>query len=487
MSMTLHEMRFLELAHHSVWLVPTKRERISRFIDGLNYQLHFVMTWESVSGTWFDEVVDITRRLEFVCSLEHEEREAKKPRGLGGFNGVSSGGQSQYSRGRPYRPAQMGLPVHRGASASHGSYSAPMGSSGSYSGSRGTLQYLPPFFERGCFECEELGHVKRYFPRLSGGPIQQWIQAVTFVPVTSPPAQAVRSGAQAAGGRPRGKGRSGGSQARFYSIPARPEAVALDTVITCIVSICHRWSDECEKSFQKLKTAMTTTSVLVLPSTSSSYTVYCDTSRIGIGCVLMLDGIVIAYASLQLNPHENNYHVHYLALIAIVHALKIWRHYLYGVSYEDYDITILYHPEKANVVADALSRKEVSMSSLAFIPIGERHLATDVQALANKKANVVADALSRKAASMSSLAFIPIGERPLAANVQALANKERQYDDLYLLVLKDMVQHGDAKDVTIGDDGVLRMRGQICVPNVDGLLILSKYYYCTQCVKALEL
>jgi len=95
-----------------------------------------------------------------------------------------------------------------------------------------------------------------------------------------------------------------------------------------------RWSDECEESFQKLKTALTTAPVLVLPSASSSYTVYCDASRIGIRCVLMQEGRVIAYASRQLKPHEKNYHVHDLELAAIIHALKIWRHYLYSVSCE---------------------------------------------------------------------------------------------------------------------------------------------------------
>jgi len=83
------------------------------------------------------------------------------------------------------------------------------------------------------------------------------------------------------------------------------------------------WSDECEASFQKLKTALTITLVLVLPSASGSYTVYCDSSRVGIGCVLMQEGRVIAYASRQLKPHERNYPVHDLELVAIVHALKI--------------------------------------------------------------------------------------------------------------------------------------------------------------------
>ncbi|XP_070055191.1 NAC transcription factor 29-like [Nicotiana tomentosiformis] len=77
-----------------------------------------------------------------------------------------------------------------------------------------------------------------------------------------------------------------------------------------------RWSSECEESFQKLKTALATTPVLVLPSASGSYAVYYYASWIGIGCVLMQEGRVIAYVSRQLKPHEKKYPVHYLELAA---------------------------------------------------------------------------------------------------------------------------------------------------------------------------
>ncbi|XP_070032170.1 uncharacterized protein [Nicotiana tomentosiformis] len=122
-------MRFSELARHAIWLVPTERERIKRFINGLNYQLRFVMTRENASGARFDEVIDIARRLELILSQDREEREAKRPGGWCGFSGVSSGVQSHHCRGRPYRPAQMALLVHRSASVSHGSYSAHSGKS----------------------------------------------------------------------------------------------------------------------------------------------------------------------------------------------------------------------------------------------------------------------------------------------------------------------------------------------------------------------
>ena len=96
------------------------------------------------------------------------------------------------------------------------------------------------------------------------------------------------------------------------------------------------WSDACERSFQALKTYLTTAPVLVLPDVSRSFDIYCDASRQGLGCVLMQGGKVVAYASRQLRPHELNYPTHDLELAAVVHSLKIWRHYLIGNRCEVY-------------------------------------------------------------------------------------------------------------------------------------------------------
>ncbi|CAN6709765.1 unnamed protein product [Malus baccata var. baccata] len=128
------------------------------------------------------------------------------------------------------------------------------------------------------------------------------------------------------------------------------------------------------------------TPILALPDDSGEFEVYTDASLSGFGCVLMQHGKVITYASRQLKTHERNYPTHDLELGAVIFALKIWRHYLYGekcriftdhksLKYvftkkelnlrqrrwmkliSDYDCSIEYHPGHANAVADALSRK----------------------------------------------------------------------------------------------------------------------------------
>ena len=97
-----------------------------------------------------------------------------------------------------------------------------------------------------------------------------------------------------------------------------------------------KWIEECEASFQELKKCLVTAPVLILPDQRKDYQVYCDTSRRGLGAVLMQEGRVVSYASQQLKPHELNYAMHDLELAAVVHALKTWRHFLIGNHCELY-------------------------------------------------------------------------------------------------------------------------------------------------------
>ena len=83
-----------------------------------------------------------------------------------------------------------------------------------------------------------------------------------------------------------------------------------------------RWSDKCEESFKKLKTLLISSPVLTLPEEGVEFTMYCDASGVGLGCVLMQKGTVIAYASRKLKSHEKNYPTHDLELAAVVFVLK---------------------------------------------------------------------------------------------------------------------------------------------------------------------
>lgn len=151
------------------------------------------------------------------------------------------------------------------------------------------------------------------------------------------------------------------------------------------------WSPQAEEAFTKLKETLITAPILALPDQDKPYAIYTDASRVGLGCVLMQEDRVIAYASRQLRKHEENYPTHDLEMAAVVFALKIWRSYLYGAVVRvftdhkslkylftqpdlnlrqrrwmefitDYDLEIQYHPGKANAVADALSRRKVDVS-----------------------------------------------------------------------------------------------------------------------------
>ena len=96
------------------------------------------------------------------------------------------------------------------------------------------------------------------------------------------------------------------------------------------------WNDSCERAFQELKRRLTSAPILVVSERGQEYSVYCDASKDGLGCVLMQSGRVVAYGSRQLKKHKQNYPTHDMELAAIVFALKIWRYYLYGEEFEVY-------------------------------------------------------------------------------------------------------------------------------------------------------
>ena len=241
------------------------------------------------------------------------------------------------------------------------------------------------------------------------------------------------------------------------------------------------WSDDCEKSFQELKRRLTTAPVLALPVAGIDYVVYSDASRKGLGCVLMQQNKVIAYASRQLKSYEQNYPTHDLELAVVVFALKIWRHYLYGEKTEiftdhqslkyifsqkelnlrqrrwlellkDYDVNIQYHPGKANVVADALSRKSCALTAVWITQ--QVPLAQEIQAL---QLEVITPGEAQKLSALQVQSVL----------IDRL--KEAQKQDKLVLRVLDKLKAGESSDFSCTSDGTLLFKGRLVVPRDEGL------------------
>ncbi|TYK13576.1 pol protein [Cucumis melo var. makuwa] len=234
-------------------------------------------------------------------------------------------------------------------------------------------------------------------------------------------------------------------------------------------------SPACESSFQELKQKLVSAPVLTMPEGSGSFVIYSDASKKGLGCVLMQQGRVVAYASRQLKSHEQNYPTHDLELAAVVFALKIWRHYLYGKKIQiftdhkslkyfftqkklnmrqrrwlelmkDYDCEILYHPGKANVVTDALSRKVAHSAALII-----------------KQAPLLRDFERAEIA-------VSVGEvtsQLTHLSVQSTLRQriiDAQLNDPYLVEKRRLVKAGQGEDFFISSDDGLTFEGCLCLP-----------------------
>ena len=237
------------------------------------------------------------------------------------------------------------------------------------------------------------------------------------------------------------------------------------------------WNEESENAFQELKRKLTIALVLTAPICGKLYTIYCDASTVGLGCVLMQQGKVVAYASRQLKQHERNYPTHDLELAAVVFALKTWRHYLYGEKFEvysdhkslkyiftqkdlnsrqrrwmetleDYDFALHYHPGKANVVADALSRKSVGQLSSLELREFEMHA-------------VIEDFELCLGLEGHGPCLYSISARPMV--IQRIV--EAQVHDEFLEKVKaQLVTDEVDENWSMYEDGSVRFKGRLCVP-----------------------
>jgi hypothetical protein len=239
-----------------------------------------------------------------------------------------------------------------------------------------------------------------------------------------------------------------------------------------------KWTHECQESFNQLKFRLMSPPVLIMPDLQKGFDIYCDACCQGLGCVLMQEGHVIAYASFQLRKHELNYPTYDLELAVVVHALKIWRHYIMGTKCQvytdhkslnyiftykdlnlrqrrwldlikDYDLEIHYHPGKANMDADALSWKEhVHVAIVTQLP---DELAEDFEKL---NLGIVAHAEG-----------VTIEVEPtLEQEIQ-----KGQISDVKIQEIKDLMAEGRGIDFMEDEQGTIWFKNRICVPEIDSL------------------
>ncbi|KAA3457096.1 DNA/RNA polymerases superfamily protein [Gossypium australe] len=227
-------------------------------------------------------------------------------------------------------------------------------------------------------------------------------------------------------------------------------------------------TEKWQQSFEKLKALLTEAPVLVQPEPRKEFVVYSDASLNGLGC-----GKVIAYASRQLKPHEKNYPTHDFESAAIVFALKIWRQHLYG--------------EKCRVFTDheslkyLMTQKELNIRQRRWLDLlNDYELVIDYH---QGKANVVADALSRKSlfalrAMNTRLALSDDGSvlhelraRPIF--LQEIC--EAQKSDSDLQAKRDQCELGMESDIRISSDGCLMFRDKVCVPRDDEIIQKNLY------------
>jgi hypothetical protein len=235
------------------------------------------------------------------------------------------------------------------------------------------------------------------------------------------------------------------------------------------------WNEKCEEALHTLRAHLTTAPVLAQPDTSRPFDIYCDASGIGLGCVLMQNNRVIAYASRALRAHEQNYPTHDLELAAVMHALKLWRHHLMGTKcniytdhkslkyiftqadlnmrqrrwlelIKDYDLEVHYHPGKANVVADALSRK--SHSHCLSVEVFNNTLYWEMRKL------------NLEIIPQGSLNHITV--EPILQDSIVMA----QLHDKGVKIIKQQLAQGEEKYKCFQEDpkGIIRFNGRMVVP-----------------------
>eukprot|EP00253_Pinus_taeda_P012142 PITA_12142 len=226
------------------------------------------------------------------------------------------------------------------------------------------------------------------------------------------------------------------------------------------------WTPNCQKSFEQLKHLLTTAPILSIADPNKDYVVCTDASKEGLGGVLMQDGRVIAYESRKLKEHEQKYSAYDLELAAVIHALKMWRHYLMGWKFllhtDHHSLTSYFSQPTLN------ARQARWVDFLSGFDFDIKHL--------QGKENKVADALSRKIHNLYEVSFSG-WESPIMEMIKEIADQDTEYQQL-----KSQIQQSTEKDsqqdYEVDDAGRIYFKKRLYVPNQHRIrnLIMDEFH-----------
>ncbi|XP_069143294.1 uncharacterized protein [Solanum lycopersicum] len=349
LSVTEYEARFCQLSRHALTIIPNETERIRRFVKGLTFSIRSAVFRASREGASFKSIVSAAKEAELMEREEFGDPESARISGQ--FHGVSSGGtRSQRVSGsfKQRGPIHASMPTFEGGQTSKGSNSPGQSSYGSqqrptgrgnYSGFSGSTQQFPAM--PGVLRVEWKS-VSGSYPikvisvicaqRLVEKGCLSYLAFIRDTSVEPPPIDSVPVFQEFSDVFPSDLPSVPPDRDIDFAIDLEPSTKPISippyryrfvqsfsTIAAPLTRLTRQdvrfqWSDECEQSFQTLKTLLTSALVLTLPEEGVDFIVYCDASGVGLGSVLMQKGKMIAYASRQLKSNEKNYPTHDLAL-----------------------------------------------------------------------------------------------------------------------------------------------------------------------------
>eukprot|EP00253_Pinus_taeda_P027708 PITA_27708 len=214
-----------------------------------------------------------------------------------------------------------------------------------------------------------------------------------------------------------------------------------------------KWTAECQQSFEQLKHLLTTAPVLSIADPEKDYVVYTDASKEGVRGVLMQERKVIAYEYRKLKEHEQKYSAYDLELTVVVHALKMWRHYLLGKKFllmtDHHSLTIYFNQPTLN------ARQARWVDFLSGFDFEIKHL--------KGKENRVADALSQKMHCLYEIATSK-GWFTLHEEIKQATEQDQEYQQKKQQV-QDVTSPLRKQGYELKTMGILYYKKRIYIPN----------------------